>query len=106
MNVWVVGGTSGIGEATADLLTSEFDCEVKVSGIETNVTDRRELNEFFKRYGPFDGLVYSAGINHLDWSEDLDLDIVAKLHDVNVIGLLNVLQACNFTSVSSALSRV
>src|SRR5262245_802777 len=104
MKVWVVGGSSGIGAATADLLAGEFTCEVEVSGIDTDVRDRRLLSAFFKRYGPFEGLVYCAGINHLNWSEELELDIFSALHDVNVIGLINVLQACSFTR--SGLQRV
>lgn len=106
MKVWVVGATSGIGAETAALLDDEFNCDVHTSGLDADVTDRRLLARFFMEHGPFDGLIYCAGINHLDWSEDLDLDVMAKLHDVNVIGCLNVLQACKFTSPSSPLKRV
>jgi hypothetical protein len=36
--------------------------------------------------------IYSAGINHLEWSQIVDPAVVLDLYHVNVVGLINVLQ--------------
>lgn len=90
MKIWIVGGTSGIGLACATELREVRRQEVEISGTEVDV--RRPLKLVTDGWQP-DGLVYSAGINHLEWSQKLSPAEMLNLYDVNVVGLVRVLQA-------------
>ena len=92
MRIWVVGGTYGIGLETTRVLTSAGHF-VRASGSETDVRSARLLREYAATLGPFDALVYSAGVNYLEWSDNLDCDKAAEVYDINVLGLVRVLQA-------------
>jgi NAD(P)-dependent dehydrogenase (short-subunit alcohol dehydrogenase family) len=92
MRIWVVGGTSGIGAACASILESAGH-SVEISGRKTDVRSAKLLAAFADERGPFDGLVYSAGVNYLAWVEDLDCKEAAELYDVNVLGLIRAIQS-------------
>ena len=92
---WVVGGTSGIGLATADWL-ARYGQAAFISGREVSVDDTGQLRVFAEKWGPFDGLVYSAGVHNLQWAEATQPHTMMALYDVNVVGLLRVLQALDF----------
>lgn len=93
---WVVGGTSGIGKACVDLLNQVPACEVIASGHEVDVRNHDALFAFLAGKARFDSkvkmLVYSAGINRLEWSQKVTPQEMLDLYHVNVVGLLNVLQ--------------
>jgi NAD(P)-dependent dehydrogenase (short-subunit alcohol dehydrogenase family) len=92
VKVWVIGGTSGIGLACANTLQTA-GYPVSRSGSEVDVRDGKILSAYAATEGPFYGLIYSAGINHLDWSEELDCERAAEVYDINVLGLVRALQA-------------
>lgn len=95
---WVVGGTSGIGEATAKMIRNmPGGGHVIVSGKEeADVRSKDELFAFLGKQkndnGQIDQIVYSAGITELDWLADIDTDQMLHIYEVNVVGLINVLQ--------------
>lgn len=92
--VWVVGGTSGIGQAIAK--------ELELYAIKTVCSDKQDadvrnpsiLREFEFINGRFDGIVYSAGKTELDWLGVILPQTMQDIFHVNVTGLINVLQAC------------
>lgn len=96
-NTWVIGGTSGIGEACAGILLAQIADDggsVFPTGDEVDVREPFELRRFVKKNGPFDGLIYSAGINQLDWTESINRTVMQDIFEINVTGLINALQAC------------
>jgi NAD(P)-dependent dehydrogenase (short-subunit alcohol dehydrogenase family) len=44
--------------------------------------------------GPFDAIIYSVGVNRLDWLQDIDIRDMTAMYEINVGGLVRVLQAC------------
>jgi NAD(P)-dependent dehydrogenase (short-subunit alcohol dehydrogenase family) len=97
---WVVGGTSGIGRACAELLEEVPGRRVIATGNEVDVRDPDALFNFFLT-NPIlvqcederiTDLIYSVGVNHLEWSQIVDPAVVLDLYHVNVVGLINVLQ--------------
>lgn len=93
--VWVIGGTSGIGEAAAEWLLDE-GANVHVTGEDRDVrsipTLHDELTRIESSSAGLAGVVYSAGTNHLEW-----LGQTAHPHhrdpiDVNLVGFINVLE--------------
>lgn len=100
MNVWVVGGTSGIGMACREMLflSDQID-RVTATGAELDVTDQLELVKFLcngidSEVIPYDIMVYSAGRTDLEWSLDQDVNLtMTDIMHVNCFGLINVLQA-------------
>jgi NAD(P)-dependent dehydrogenase (short-subunit alcohol dehydrogenase family) len=92
---WVIGGTSGIGAAAASVLLAKVAPNaVFVTGEEVDVRAPRQLREYATAKGPFDGLIYSAGISKLDWTENIYSVDMQNMFEVNVTGLVNALQAC------------
>jgi NAD(P)-dependent dehydrogenase (short-subunit alcohol dehydrogenase family) len=93
---WIVGGTNGIGAACCDILGKIDGHDVLVSGSEVDVRDPTLLYEFIDRTveneNKINGLIYSAGINRLDWSMNVTDEDMLDLYYVNVIGLINCLQ--------------
>lgn len=92
MKIWVVGGSSGIGAECAKSLDLAGH-EVCPTGSEVDVRRGDILSAYDSTRGPFEGLVYSAGVNWLDWIQDLDPEEALRLYDINVLGLIRVLQA-------------
>lgn len=106
-NYIIIGGTSGIGLATADYLRDLGNKIVVASrhrkiGVEhdyfrIDVTSKKSINDFFdkikNREQSVDGLVYSVGktINRKPINE-FDEDIWRNIIDVNVTGLLRLLK--------------
>lgn len=94
---WVVGGTSGIGRACVELLEEVPGRRVIATGNEVDVRDPDALFTFLAGLNQYEGgqvtdLIYSAGINRLEWSMIVDPAVVLDLYHVNVVGLINVLQ--------------
>jgi len=102
MRVLVVGGSSGIGFACLNALASNPGTVVMAPRKEElDVASDESVRNYSVHYGQhfFEGLVYSAGINYLEWHKKLDLDQMARVYNVNVIGLLRLLQSFMFNKV-------
>lgn len=91
MKIWVVGGTSGIGHACVVLLNNAGHRAV-ATGRKIDVRSSKLLRDYANENGPFEGLVYSAGVNYLEWSDQLDLEQAADLYDINTLGLVRTIQ--------------
>jgi NAD(P)-dependent dehydrogenase (short-subunit alcohol dehydrogenase family) len=94
---WVVGGTSGIGAACANVLRQSEDHNVIVSGTDVDVRSPDALFSFLAQHTrsvnpKITGMIYSAGITHLDWSQEVKPYDMLDIYHVNVVGLINVLQ--------------
>lgn len=94
-NAWVVGGTSGIGLATAAILKKRGR-SVLATGQEDDVREWSELEWIYTdvilpNLGDLHELVYCAGVNDLVWLGKMgpDYDYTGLL-DVNVAGFVRL----------------
>ena len=93
-NLWVLGGTSGIGAATFDRLwaaPSAFERAKAFGYNDFNVAYRAPLRAEIRNWKPTD-VVYSVGINRLDWINKMRRDDFNDVMESNVYGLLNVIR--------------
>jgi len=119
--VFITGGTSGIGKATAlelvrrgahvtvcgrdrnrleatlIALNSKAGARSTVRGLALDVTDegavRRELAQLTAEQGPFDVLINNAGITHPAAAIDTPSDTYRSLMDTNYFGAVHVTRA-------------
>jgi NAD(P)-dependent dehydrogenase (short-subunit alcohol dehydrogenase family) len=101
MNLLVIGGQSGIGEAVVDraeFALSNADGDLQYQSVyappreELDVTNSQSIRDFFSDKHDWDHVVYSAGIACLDWIRDLRTshDVFQETYDVNVFGFIDV----------------
>lgn len=96
----IIGGhTNGIGDAVYKLLVEADDPWRHAPGVvclptvaELNVSLPATINAYMKAHGPFDRIVYSAGLSKLQWIKDTDQETMDKVFDVNVFGAVLVAQ--------------
>ena len=112
--VWLVGASTGIGRATAELLhqrgarvvvsarnTALIDTFEKAHagslGLALDVTDRAALTsatqQIVARFGRLDLAVYCAGYHQPMRATDFDLDVALQHDRINYIGALHLLDA-------------
>jgi NAD(P)-dependent dehydrogenase (short-subunit alcohol dehydrogenase family) len=99
---WVIGGTSGIGAATVELLRVSGRHVIVSGKEECNVMYEPEIEEFYDRAinklpasglpPRIDEVVYCAGINKLEWLEETEMEDVFDIFDVNVFGFMRVMK--------------
>lgn len=110
MNVFITGGTSGIGLALVKfyqgqghtVATCSFEEQNQVSNIlpqktifyQADVTNsqimKKCINDFKIKYNMIDLVICNAGINHIK-QKIPDFERARKVFDVNIIGVLNTL---------------
>ncbi len=86
----VLGGNSGIGEAVVNGLGSIGEPYVPMH-YEIDVTNKGQMFDYLRDYGPFKYIIYSAGVNKLCWISDLYKDnILWHTCAVNVQGFVDI----------------
>lgn len=90
-NALVVGATtnSGIGNEIAwALIRDGYSTTMPAPRFkELDVTDETSIDNFLSNHGPFDVIVYSAGVSQLEWAKNLTKDHLDFVFDVNVFGM-------------------
>jgi len=105
-NIIIIGGTSGIGLATARYLNEsnynvvvagryKIEDEKEINYFHIDVTSESSINKFFSSI-PFDhvdGVIYSAGATTNKKNiVDFEINTYLKVHDVNLLGAKLVLK--------------
>lgn len=57
------------------------------SAAQMDLTDETDICKYVALYGPFDQIVYAAGVNRLAWIKDLSMQELMEHFQVNVFGL-------------------
>jgi len=92
----IVGtGTSGIGDEVEDVLyyasgqMQDPRDEIHCPSIEQlDVRDQKSITLYVENFGPFDEIVYSAGVSQLKWIKDLTWRDIDKVLDINLAGAI------------------
>lgn len=93
--LWVLGGKSGIGKTVFEQLMlppSPFEAGQAFSYADFNVKYRSPIRKaLVETFQPTD-VVYSVGLNKLDWVRDVKYFDFTEVMEANVYGLLNVIR--------------
>lgn len=87
--ILVIGGTTkGIGSRVLDMI----DCtnnQVFVPGPDVlDIRDMIQIREYLDDHGPFDYTLYCAGVKHLAWIRDINMEDVRDTFEVNLFGFV------------------
>jgi sorbitol-6-phosphate 2-dehydrogenase len=94
--VLIVGGRSGIGAATAELLAKKYSGH----GMELAIPDHKMLDvdapysidRYVREFGPFTHIVYSAGLNRLFWVTHRKISFMMEdMYSVNCAGFVELI---------------
>jgi len=90
----VLGGNSGIGQAVVNKLVEEYELNkpgevLAPERLDVDVASYLDLQSYLSKHGPFRYIVYSAGINVLEWIEDLTATWASIA--VNYMGFVNLI---------------
>jgi NAD(P)-dependent dehydrogenase (short-subunit alcohol dehydrogenase family) len=91
MKTLIIGGTSGIGESFASLQSSRSGEVFVPAKDELDVRKLTQMSDYINAHGPFNRIVYSAGVNYLDWIGRIHPGEMLEIYDVNVIGFMLLL---------------
>lgn len=96
----LIGADSGIGRAIGlkviDYPNDPGTMWHTPSKDTLNVKSTVQASEYVRRHGPYDKIVYSAGVNELEWIKNLGRNVSPVLADtfsVNVFGFIDLLSA-------------
>lgn len=89
----VIGGTSGIGEATAKTLMARGRTVAAVGEEDCDVRLGHQVDKFVHAYRNTSLWVYSAGINRLGYIENFDMATALDTYNINVLGFARMMSA-------------
>ena len=98
MKTLIIGAhTGGIGDAVAASDGIIGESSQRIVHIPTisdlDVRDQQSIDMYMMNHGPFDEIVYSAGVSQLKWIRDLNWRDLDKVLDINVAGAILVASA-------------
>ena len=90
----IIGSGSGVG---ADFL-KRVEEDARFEGVkwyapsqqEVDVRNQTHIEQYVSEAGPFDYIVYTAGVNNLEWVSDLSSWSIRKTFEVNLFGFIHV----------------
>lgn len=91
--LWVIGTDSGLGSHIAAMAGPDGWEVIATTREQCDVRDGSDIRGIIKAHGPFDGVVYCAGVNHLAWSQDIEERHIWDTFDVNVAGFIRVVRS-------------
>lgn len=96
MKTLVIGAhTNGIGDAFVDHWAKAFGAEganwddmYRPTREQLDVRDEQSIRVYIWNNGPFDAIVYSAGVSQLKWMQDITWRDLDRVWDVNTAGAI------------------
>ena len=96
MKTLVIGAhTEGIGDAFVDhwagafpFVGADWDNMFRPTREQLDVRDNQSIMLYVMNHGPFDAIVYSAGVSQLKWMADVTWRDLDKVWDINVAGAI------------------
>jgi len=91
----IIGGNSGIGEATFNSLSApQLGAEwLRPTPNELDVRVESDINGYLIKHGPFTHIIYSAGVNRLNWVDKIVYGDLTDHYQVNVLGFIMIVSA-------------
>lgn len=110
----VFGASSGIGESVFEAMekTGDYSTILCPARTRLDVSDAKAVDRWFSRYsGLFYAwrsihVVYSAGVNYLEWLGRIDPDKMAEVINTNLCGFISVLNGLRRYTAPGARVRV
>jgi NAD(P)-dependent dehydrogenase (short-subunit alcohol dehydrogenase family) len=98
MSTLIIGcHTGGIGDAVHDYIISTDNVKDHWFGriyaptlMELDVQRQGSVHAYILDHGPFDHIVYSAGLSALEWIKDASRQTMGRLMGVNALGMVDV----------------
>jgi len=104
--LWVIGTDSGIGAHAAVMAGKDgWECTPTTRAV-CDVQFPSDITEIAAEKGPFDAVLYCAGVNFLEWTQDIKEEHLMRTFDVNVMGFIRVLRELARTQLSHHTSIV
>lgn len=89
--------TEGIGDAVVSTIIGYNRVAIAPTVAELDLRDEEAINQYMQDHGPFDDIVYSAGVSQLQWIKDITTEDLGKVFGVNAFGLALVAAAHNWS---------
>ncbi len=112
----IIGGNSGIGAAVAELIDGVDAVVWRPDSNELNINMPNRVRNYITLHGPFSHIVYSAGVNQLQWIRNYpNVNTLDRTFDTNVFGFLSVVSEhlnvfpsapCSVVAVSSDAATI
>jgi 3-oxoacyl-[acyl-carrier protein] reductase len=90
--VVIVGGTSGIGKALVESFTDLGDLVYAIGKANCDITDHKQINEYFKNINKIDILINNAAINYCKKIEDISLLEWNKVINTNLTSFFYIIK--------------
>lgn len=99
MKTWIIGNAEGsIGHALEEMLHGKNSGHHVIgTGTEVDMRVPDKVQDWVDKHGPFNNVVYCAGIARLEWIKDLNLAETMNVFGVNVFGFMTMLKAVTTT---------
>tara|TARA_Y100000592_G_C5406236_1_gene285778 strand:- start:277 stop:915 length:639 start_codon:yes stop_codon:yes gene_type:complete len=88
MKCVIFGGSGGLGQIITNSLGEKYDV-ISLSSKDVDITDRSQVEEFFKSNKP-DIVINMSVFNHDAFSHKVKIEMVEKQIHVNVLGAVNI----------------
>lgn len=99
MKVILTGSTGGIGSAILNELKQKSIDVVEINSSEIDLSNNFDIHSV-----PVDGLIYCAGINHVNAYDEIDEQQMIDIMNVNTFGFIRLCKKLQFNEGSNVIA--